>query len=120
MVWRLVVQVGTGTAFLGKVCIPCAGNSSSRAAAASRLTPWGCASKRAQKSSVYSAGGEISTRARFLLTEAAPPAIHAPETALHVHKDADLREQLSPAQNLFILVAQCLSVVLRDLCFSHV
>lgn len=56
----------------------------------------------------------------LLLTEAATLTTSAPETALHIHKDTDLREQLPPAQNLLIWAVQFLSVVLRDLCFSDV
>lgn len=79
-----------------------------------------CQQKSPKERSVLSVGGEISTRACFQLAEAATPTRHAPETALHIHKDTDLREQLSPAQNLLILAVRCLSVVLRRLCLPHV
>lgn len=50
-VWYLLVQGMTGKAFLGKVFIPLTGNTSlwAAAAAASRLTPLGCASERDKK-----------------------------------------------------------------------
>lgn len=79
-----------------------------------------CQQKSQKVESTLSAGGAISTMLCLLLTEAATLTTAAPETALHIHKDTDLREQLPSAQNLLIWSVQFLSVVLRDICFSHV